>query len=219
VAGDCSATSGLSSSSFQVVPVTFDPPANNGASSKRRINENGTGSAAAAVSKRSRRLNVDDATESSNANDESDNNASTTSTNFNRYVRLSDHEFLCGKRLCKQRIESWNEYVEHQLSEHKLFVAVCPVVGCERVFMNAASLLGHWARHAAPGVACTAPQCARLASFASWRDYRIHCRAEHAVREGGQCPTCTFETNSLEAMQIHVLQKHPLSANAASLSR
>lgn len=204
------------SSSFRSIPVSFDPLPTV-ARSKRRANADGVG---AAVKRRARNRNAAAAEGDDDAADSSVANESEGDTNVNRYVRLSDPEFVCVKRQCKQRAASWDAFVEHQVSAHQSFVGVCPVVGCERVFLIAASLQAHWARHAAPDVACAAPQCARLEAFASWRDYRTHCRLLHAVRAGDQCAErCGFVAKSVTAMQLHTIQKHPISSSAIALMR
>jgi hypothetical protein len=204
------------SSSFRIVNVSFEPPSQSSVSTKRPRET--------AVTKRARRSKKESTSDDNDVDDAvvDDDDDEDTRVNFNRYVRPSDREFVCGKRSCKQASNSWDAFVSHQLSAHKIVVALCPFAGCERVFMSGSSLQLHWLRHGAQGLACPAADCARLEMFSTWRAYRDHCRQRHLPwsRTGvGDCVEgCGFVGKNMATMRLHVLQKHALSPTATSIT-
>lgn len=210
------------SSTFKVVNVSFVPPSQStsSVSTKRSAGRE-------VVVKRARRAKKNEST--SDAEDEKEDKEEENVSgdgdarvNFNRYVRLSDREFVCGKRSCKQVSDSWDAFVVHQLSEHKIVVAQCPFAGCERVFLSGSSLQLHWLRHGVQGLACPAAECARLELFSTWRAYRDHCRQRHLPWSSagvGDCVEgCGFVCKNRTTMRLHVLQKHALSPAATSIT-
>jgi hypothetical protein len=131
--------------------------------------------------------------------------------------RFGDATLVCPKNKCRRSFPSWDAFVEHCIHDHSCKPAVCPVSWCSRIWASSGMMSGHVGQHQIE-LRCPVAGCVSQV-FANWRVYREHCRQCHAITSKDRdCPEkCGFKAPDHTALEVHVMQKHPMSASAVGM--